>query len=127
MNNKRQQQIERHDTKSIKQIFDKKVFCRYCFNFSRDNIDFGLSGHEAKAAEHTNGELNQSKNETTAPSENKTTEKVDSSQLKDNTQTATADQPKVTMSDSATVKETSSNMQSPQNATANQSTTKLAM
>lgn len=28
------------------------------------------------------------------------------------------------MSDSATVKETSSNMQSPQNATANQSTTK---
>lgn len=23
---------------------------------------FGLSGHEAKAAEHTNGELNQSKN-----------------------------------------------------------------
>ncbi|MDM5972439.1 hypothetical protein P7536_15425, partial [Staphylococcus aureus] len=42
-----------------------------------------LSGHEAKAAEHTNGELNQSKNETTAPSENKTTEKVDSRQLKD--------------------------------------------
>ncbi|SUK30662.1 Uncharacterised protein [Staphylococcus aureus] len=21
-------------------IFDKKVFCRYCFNFSGDNIDF---------------------------------------------------------------------------------------
>ena len=37
---------------------------------------FGLSGHEAKAAEHTNGELNQSKNEATAPSENKTTEKL---------------------------------------------------
>ncbi|HDM3497838.1 TPA: fibrinogen-binding adhesin SdrG C-terminal domain-containing protein, partial [Staphylococcus aureus] len=87
---------------------------------------FGLSGHEAKAAEHTNGELNQSKNETTAPSENKTTEKVDSRQLKDNTQTATADQPKVTMSDSATVKETSSNMQSPQNATASQSTTQTS-
>ncbi|HEI4266434.1 TPA: carboxypeptidase regulatory-like domain-containing protein, partial [Staphylococcus aureus] len=87
---------------------------------------FGLSGHEAKAAEHTNGELNQSKNETTAPSENKTTEKVDSRQLKDNTQTATADQPKVTMSDSATVKETSSNMQSPQNTTANQSTTQTS-
>uniref|UniRef100_UPI00069D0A8C SdrD B-like domain-containing protein n=1 Tax=Staphylococcus aureus TaxID=1280 RepID=UPI00069D0A8C len=87
---------------------------------------FGLSGHEAKAAEHTNGELNQSKNETTGTSENKTTEKVDSRQLKDNTQTATADQPKVTMSDSATVKETSSNMQSPQNATANQSTTQTS-
>ncbi|MBR8891907.1 YSIRK-type signal peptide-containing protein, partial [Staphylococcus aureus] len=41
---------------------------------------FGLSGHEAKAAEHTNGELNQSKNETTVPTENKTTEKVDSRQ-----------------------------------------------
>ncbi|ORN77008.1 SdrD B-like domain-containing protein, partial [Staphylococcus aureus] len=51
---------------------------------------------------------------------------VDSRQLKDNTQTATADQPKVTMSDSATVKETSSNMQSPQNATANQSTTQTS-
>ncbi|ORO23490.1 hydrolase, partial [Staphylococcus aureus] len=50
----------------------------------------------------------------------------DSRQLKDNTQTATADQPKVTMSDSATVKETSSNMQSPQNATANQSTTQTS-
>ncbi|HDL0593714.1 TPA: fibrinogen-binding adhesin SdrG C-terminal domain-containing protein, partial [Staphylococcus aureus] len=87
---------------------------------------FGLSGHEAKAAEHTNGELNQSKNEATAPSENKTTEKVDSRQLKDNTQTVTADQPKVTMSDSATVKETSSNMQSPQNTTANQSTTQTS-
>ena len=37
---------------------------------------FGLSGHEAKAAEHTNGELNQSKNETTVPTENKTTEKL---------------------------------------------------
>ncbi|MBR8965229.1 YSIRK-type signal peptide-containing protein, partial [Staphylococcus aureus] len=73
---------------------------------------FGLSGHEAKAAEHTNGELNQSKNEATAPSENKTTEKVDSRQqnnVEQSTQTATADQPKVTMSDSATVKETSSN------------------
>ncbi|OZG90519.1 SdrD B-like domain-containing protein, partial [Staphylococcus aureus] len=51
---------------------------------------------------------------------------VDSRQLKDNTQTATADQPKVTMSDSATVKETSSNMQSPQNATASQSTTQTS-
>ncbi|MFZ8167141.1 Ig-like domain-containing protein, partial [Staphylococcus aureus] len=50
----------------------------------------------------------------------------DSRQLKDNTQTATADQPKVTMSDSATVKETSSNMQSPQNATASQSTTQTS-
>ncbi|HCY4673367.1 TPA: fibrinogen-binding adhesin SdrG C-terminal domain-containing protein, partial [Staphylococcus aureus] len=49
-----------------------------------------------------------------------------SRQLKDNTQTATADQPKVTMSDSATVKETSSNMQSPQNATASQSTTQTS-
>ncbi|MGT2610167.1 hypothetical protein ACVQ92_03945 [Staphylococcus aureus] len=39
---------------------------------------------------------------------------------------ATADEPKVTMSDSATVKETSSNMQSPQNATANQSTTQTS-
>ncbi|HDJ1263536.1 TPA: fibrinogen-binding adhesin SdrG C-terminal domain-containing protein, partial [Staphylococcus aureus] len=36
------------------------------------------------------------------------------------------DQPKVTMSDSATVKETSSNMQSPQNATASQSTTQTS-
>lgn len=24
----------------LNKIFDKKVFCRYCFNFSRDNIDF---------------------------------------------------------------------------------------
>ncbi|HIA6949418.1 TPA: SdrD B-like domain-containing protein, partial [Staphylococcus aureus] len=74
---------------------------------------FGLSGHEAKAAEHTNGELNQSKNETTAPSENKTTEKVDSRQQNN-------------IEQSTTVKETSSNMQSPQNTTANQSTTQTS-
>ncbi|MBR8914553.1 YSIRK-type signal peptide-containing protein, partial [Staphylococcus aureus] len=63
-------------------------------------LNFGLSGHEAKAAEHTNGELNQSKNETTDSSENKTTEKVDSRQQNNIEQSATADQPKVTMSDS---------------------------
>ena len=78
MNNKKTAtNRKRHDTKSIKQIFDKKVFCRYCFNFSGDNIDFWVKVvMKLKAAEHTNGELNQSKNEATAPSENKTTEKL---------------------------------------------------
>lgn len=64
---------------------------------------FGLSGHEAKAAEHTNGELNQSKNEATAPSENKTTEKVDSRQQNNVEQSTTSNQPKVNESDNTSV------------------------
>ncbi|HDB5447926.1 TPA: fibrinogen-binding adhesin SdrG C-terminal domain-containing protein, partial [Staphylococcus aureus] len=73
---------------------------------------FGLSGHEAKAAERTNGELNQSKNETTAPSENKTTEKVDSHQQNNIEQSTTSNQPKVNESDNTSVKETT---EEPQN------------
>ncbi|HEA6089276.1 TPA: fibrinogen-binding adhesin SdrG C-terminal domain-containing protein, partial [Staphylococcus aureus] len=80
---------------------------------------FGLSGHEAKAAEHTNGELNQSKNETTAPSENKTTEKVDSRQQNNIEQSTTSDQPKVNESDNTSVKETT---EEPQNTTSTQPT-----
>ncbi|HEB2211717.1 TPA: fibrinogen-binding adhesin SdrG C-terminal domain-containing protein, partial [Staphylococcus aureus] len=80
---------------------------------------FGLSGHEAKAAEHTNGELNQSKNETTAPSENKTTEKVDSHQQNNIEQSTTSDQPKVNESDNTSVKETT---EEPQNTTSTQPT-----
>ncbi|MCO4434818.1 hydrolase, partial [Staphylococcus aureus] len=80
---------------------------------------FGLSGHEAKAAEHTNGELNQSKNETTAPSENKTTEKVDSRQQNNIEQSTTSNQPKVNESDNTSVKETT---EEPQNTTSTQPT-----
>ncbi|HDE0442131.1 TPA: fibrinogen-binding adhesin SdrG C-terminal domain-containing protein, partial [Staphylococcus aureus] len=80
---------------------------------------FGLSGHEAKAAEHTNGELNQSKNETTAPSENKATEKVDSRQQNNIEQSTTSDQPKVNESDNTSVKETT---EEPQNTTSTQPT-----
>ncbi|HHE7713056.1 TPA: SdrD B-like domain-containing protein, partial [Staphylococcus aureus] len=80
---------------------------------------FGLSGHEAKAAEHTNGELNQSKNETTAPSENKTTKKVDSRQQNNIEQSTTSDQPKVNESDNTSVKETT---EEPQNTTSTQPT-----
>ncbi|HCY8691342.1 TPA: fibrinogen-binding adhesin SdrG C-terminal domain-containing protein, partial [Staphylococcus aureus] len=80
---------------------------------------FGLSGHEAKAAEHTNGELNQSKNETTAPSENKTTEKVDSHQQNNIEQSTTSNQPKVNESDNTSVKETT---EEPQNTTSTQPT-----
>lgn len=80
---------------------------------------FGLSGHEAKAAEHTNGELNQSKNETTAPSENKTTEKVDSHQQNNIELSTTSDQPKVNESDNTSVKETT---EEPQNTTSTQPT-----
>ncbi|HCU0816090.1 TPA: fibrinogen-binding adhesin SdrG C-terminal domain-containing protein, partial [Staphylococcus aureus] len=80
---------------------------------------FGLSGHEAKAAEHTNGELNQSKNETTVPTENKTTEKVDSRQQNNIEQSTTSNQPKVNESDNTSVKETT---EEPQNTTSTQST-----
>ncbi|HEB2148760.1 TPA: fibrinogen-binding adhesin SdrG C-terminal domain-containing protein, partial [Staphylococcus aureus] len=80
---------------------------------------FGLSGHEAKAAEHTNGELNQSKNEATAPSENKTTEKVDSRQQNNVEQSTTSNQPKVNESDNTSVKETT---EEPQNTTSTQPT-----
>ena len=80
---------------------------------------FGLSGHEAKAAERTNGELNQSKNETTAPSENKTTEKVDSHQQNNIEQSTTSNQPKVNESDNTSVKETT---EEPQNTTSTQPT-----
>ncbi|HAR6745230.1 TPA: fibrinogen-binding adhesin SdrG C-terminal domain-containing protein, partial [Staphylococcus aureus] len=80
---------------------------------------FGLSGHEAKAAEHTNGELNQSKNETTVPTENKTTEKVDSSQQNNIEQSTTSNQPKVNESDNTSVKETT---EEPQNTTSTQPT-----
>ncbi|HCC5687748.1 TPA: fibrinogen-binding adhesin SdrG C-terminal domain-containing protein, partial [Staphylococcus aureus] len=80
---------------------------------------FGLSGHEAKAAEHTNGELNQSKNETTDPSENKTTEKVDSHQQNNIELSTTSDQPKVNESDNTSVKETT---EEPQNTTSTQPT-----
>lgn len=80
---------------------------------------FGLSGHEAKAAEHTNGELNQSKNETTAPSENKTTEKVDRRQQNNIEQSTTSNQPKVNESDNTSVKETT---EEPQNTTSTQPT-----
>ncbi|KAH54851.1 SdrD B-like domain-containing protein, partial [Staphylococcus aureus] len=80
---------------------------------------FGLSGHEAKAAEHTNGELNQSKNETTVPTENKTTEKVDSHQQNNIEQSTTSNQPKVNESDNTSVKETT---EEPQNTTSTQST-----
>ncbi|HDG0224462.1 TPA: fibrinogen-binding adhesin SdrG C-terminal domain-containing protein, partial [Staphylococcus aureus] len=82
---------------------------------------FGLSGHEAKAAEHTNGELNQSKNEATAPSENKTTEKVDSRQQNNVEQSTTSNQPKVNESDNTSVKETT---EEPQNTTSTQPTKK---
>ncbi|HCT8135017.1 TPA: fibrinogen-binding adhesin SdrG C-terminal domain-containing protein, partial [Staphylococcus aureus] len=80
---------------------------------------FGLSGHEAKAAEHTNGELNQSKNETTVPTENKTTEKVDIRQQNNIEQSTTSNQPKVNESDNTSVKETT---EEPQNTTSTQST-----
>ncbi|HEA5865299.1 TPA: fibrinogen-binding adhesin SdrG C-terminal domain-containing protein, partial [Staphylococcus aureus] len=80
---------------------------------------FGLSGHEAKAAEHTNGELNQSKNETTVPTENKTTEKVDSRQQNNIEQSTTSNQPKVNESDNTSVKETT---EEPQNTTSTQPT-----
>ncbi|HCZ8386191.1 TPA: fibrinogen-binding adhesin SdrG C-terminal domain-containing protein, partial [Staphylococcus aureus] len=80
---------------------------------------FGLSGHEAKAAEHTNGELNQSKNETTDSSENKTTEKVDSRQQNNIEQSTTSNQPKVNESDNTSVKETT---EEPQNTTSTQPT-----
>ncbi|KAI59152.1 serine-aspartate repeat-containing protein C, partial [Staphylococcus aureus VET1956S] len=80
---------------------------------------FGLSGHEAKAVEHTNGELNQSKNETTVPTENKTTEKVDSRQQNNIEQSTTSNQPKVNESDNTSVKETT---EEPQNTTSTQST-----
>ncbi|HDL4775428.1 TPA: fibrinogen-binding adhesin SdrG C-terminal domain-containing protein, partial [Staphylococcus aureus] len=80
---------------------------------------FGLSGHEAKAAEHTNGELNQSKNETTVPTENKTTEKVDSCQQNNIEQSTTSNQPKVNESDNTSVKETT---EEPQNTTSTQPT-----
>ncbi|HDC3680204.1 TPA: fibrinogen-binding adhesin SdrG C-terminal domain-containing protein, partial [Staphylococcus aureus] len=80
---------------------------------------FGLSGHEAKAAEHTNGELNQSKNETTVPTENKTTEKVDRRQQNNIEQSTTSNQPKVNESDNTSVKETT---EEPQNTTSTQPT-----
>ncbi|WP_256083924.1 YSIRK-type signal peptide-containing protein, partial [Staphylococcus aureus] len=82
---------------------------------------FGLSGHEAKAAEHTNGELNQSKNEAPAPSENKTTEKVDSRQQNNVEQSPTSNQPKVHESDNTSVKEHTAD---PQNTTSTKPTTK---
>ena len=74
---------------------------------------FGLSGHEAKAAEHTNGELNQSKM--------KRQLQVRIKQLKKLIVVN-----KIILNKSTTVKETSSNMQSPQNTTANQSTTQTS-
>ncbi|HDH4834323.1 TPA: fibrinogen-binding adhesin SdrG C-terminal domain-containing protein, partial [Staphylococcus aureus] len=80
---------------------------------------FGLSGHEAKAAEHTNGELNQSKNETTVSTENKTTEKVDRRQQNNIEQSTTSNQPKVNESDNTSVKETT---EEPQNTTSTQPT-----
>ncbi|WP_244053987.1 SdrD B-like domain-containing protein, partial [Staphylococcus argenteus] len=84
---------------------------------------FGLSNHEAKAAESTSEEINKAKNEATGTNENQVSEKVDSSQQKGDVQTKTSEQPKVTMSNDASVKKTSGNTQSPQIATANQSTT----
>ncbi|OMH87551.1 SdrD B-like domain-containing protein, partial [Staphylococcus argenteus] len=84
---------------------------------------FGLSNHEAKAAESTSEEINKAKNEATGTNEKQVSEKVDSSQQNGNVQTKTSEQPKVTMSNDASVKKTSGNTQSPQIATANQSTT----
>ncbi|MBE2142160.1 fibrinogen-binding adhesin SdrG C-terminal domain-containing protein, partial [Staphylococcus argenteus] len=84
---------------------------------------FGLSNHEAKAAESTSEEINKAKNEATGTNENQVSGKVDSSQQKSDVQTKTSEQPKVTMSNDASVKKTSGNTQSPQIATANQSTT----
>ncbi|HHS2976320.1 TPA: SdrD B-like domain-containing protein, partial [Staphylococcus argenteus] len=83
---------------------------------------FGLSNHEAKAAESTSEEINKAKNEATGTNEKQVSEKVDSSQQNGNVQTKNSEQPKVTMSNDASVKETSGNTQSPQIATANQST-----
>ncbi|WP_256962288.1 MSCRAMM family adhesin SdrC, partial [Staphylococcus argenteus] len=83
---------------------------------------FGLSNHEAKAAESTSEEINKAKNEATGTNEKQVSEKVDSSQQNGNVKTKTSEQPKVTMSNDASVKKTSGNTQSPQIATANQST-----
>lgn len=66
---------------------------------------FGLSGHEAKAAENTSEELNQSKNETTTSNKEKSNAKIDSHQLNNVGQSTTSNQSKVNVSDSTSVKE----------------------
>ncbi|GJF40064.1 hypothetical protein SA19056_22710 [Staphylococcus argenteus] len=45
---------------------------------------FGLSNHEAKAAESTSEEINKAKNEATGTNEKQVSEKVDSSQQNGN-------------------------------------------
>ena len=80
---------------------------------------FGLSGHEAKAAEHTNGELNQSKMKRQFQLRIKQPKKVDSRQQNNIEQSTTSNQPKVNESDNTSVKETT---EEPQNTTSTQPT-----